>query len=82
MFRILTRLGMVLSLVLSWIESSYALDSYRFLHVTIETPWLIFIFLLGAIFSPFVLMAFLAWRYTEHKVDEEEKSTDSLKEKK
>lgn len=82
MFRILTRLGMVLSLALSWIESSYALDSYRFLHVTIETPWLIFIFLLGAIFSPFVLMAFLSWRYTEHKVDEEEKSTDSSKEKK
>jgi hypothetical protein len=36
-------------------------DSYRFLHVTISTPWYLFIFLLGGIFSPFILMAVLAW---------------------
>jgi uncharacterized membrane protein YadS len=39
-----------------------AVDSYRFAHVTIATPWYIFIFLLMGIFAPFVLMAVLAWR--------------------
>jgi hypothetical protein len=43
-----------------WLETGHALDSYRFLHVTIDTPWLIFLFLLVAIFSPFILMAALA----------------------
>jgi uncharacterized membrane protein YadS len=37
-------------------------DSYRFIHVTIETPWYIFIFLLMGVFVPFVLMAVLAWK--------------------
>jgi purine-cytosine permease-like protein len=38
-----------------------AVDSYRFMHVTISTPWYIFLFLLMGIFAPFVLMAVLAW---------------------
>ena len=37
-------------------------DSYRFAHVTISTPWYIFIFLLMGVFAPFVLMVILAWR--------------------
>jgi uncharacterized membrane protein YadS len=37
-------------------------DSYRFMHVTIDTPWYIFIFLLMVVFVPFVLMAVLAWK--------------------
>lgn len=37
-------------------------DSYRFMHVTIDTPWYIFIFLLMGVFVPFVLMAILAWK--------------------
>lgn len=52
-----------------WLETGHALDSYRFLHVTIDTPWFIFLFLLAAIFSPFVLMAALAWRYAERKAE-------------
>ena len=35
-------------------------DTYRYMHVTIDTPWLIFIFLLVAILMPFILMAVLA----------------------
>lgn len=69
MHRILARLGMVLGMALSRVDSSYALDSYRFLHVTIETPWAIFIGLLLMIFVPFILMALLAWRYTERKAE-------------
>lgn len=44
-----------------------AVDSYRFAHVTIATPWYIFIFLLMGVFAPFVLMAVLAWRNAVRK---------------
>lgn len=37
-------------------------DTYRYMHVTIDTPWLIFIFLLIAVLLPFILMAVLYWR--------------------
>ena len=44
-----------------------AVDSYRFAHVTISTPWYIFIFLLMGVFAPFVLMVVLAWRNAGRK---------------
>ncbi len=46
-------------------------DSYRFAHVTIATPWYIFIFLLMGVFVPFVLMAVLAWRNAARKSEHE-----------
>lgn len=73
MYKIFARLGAIFGLGLCWVDSSYALDSYRFLHVTIETPWAIFIFLLFTIFAPFILMAILAWRYAERKAEPEQK---------
>ena len=50
-------------------------DSYRFMHVTIETPWYIFIFLLMGVFVPFVLMAVLAWKNTTRKSEREAADT-------
>ncbi len=47
-----------------------AVDSYRFAHVTISTPWYIFIFLMLGVFAPFVLMAILAWRNAMRKTTE------------
>jgi hypothetical protein len=47
--------------------NAFAIDSYRYVHVTIDTPWTIFLFLLGFIFAPFVLMGILVWRYSEKK---------------
>ena len=41
----------------------FAADSYRWLHVTIDTPWAIFIFLLPMVLIPVVLMAILYWRF-------------------
>jgi len=79
MHRILSRLGMIVGLTLSWVDSSYALDSYRFFHVTIDTPWTIFIFLLFTIFIPFILMAALVWRYAERRVDPEKKQPTQTK---
>lgn len=39
------------------------LDSYSFFHVTIETPWAIFIFLCFLVLAPFVVMAILYWHF-------------------
>lgn len=50
--------------------NAYALDSYRFLHVTIETPWLIFMGLLVVIMFPFILTAILHWYYAVKKRQE------------
>jgi len=47
--------------------SVYAVDSYRYVHVTIDTPWAIFIFLLLIILFPFVLMATLYWYFAVKK---------------
>lgn len=45
----------------------YAVDSYRFIHVTIETPWMIFLFLLCIVLFPFVLTAILHWYFANKK---------------
>lgn len=67
----------ILAAMLSfWAESSYALDSYRFMHVTIDTPWAIFVFLLMTIFVPFILMAVLVWRYAERKREDSARARD------
>lgn len=52
-----------------------AVDSYRFAHVTIATPWYIFIFLLMGVFVPFVLMAVLSWRNAVRKNEQDAADT-------
>lgn len=52
--------------------SAWALDSYRYLHVSIDTPWAIFLFLLPIVLSPFILMAILYWRFAGRKSRKEE----------
>lgn len=74
---LMVRTASIIILVFSWVDSSYALDSYRYLHVTIDTPWLIFIFLLLIIFVPFILMATLAWRYAERKLEHDNENGSS-----
>jgi len=59
-------------LALLWAEAAHAeVDSYRYLHVTIETPWFIFLVLLPMVLAPLVLMGVLVWRYAEHRKDAE-----------
>jgi ABC-type multidrug transport system permease subunit len=53
-------------------SSTYAVDSYRYAHVTIETPWSIFIFLLMIILFPFILMAVLYWYFAVKKPETKE----------
>jgi hypothetical protein len=73
---------MVLGFSLSLVKMSYAVDSYRFLHVHIDTLWFIFLFLLGVLFVPFILMAVLTWHYAESKAVQEEQQTISVESEK
>ncbi len=59
-----------------------AVDSYRYAHVTISTPWYIFIFLLMGVFVPFILMAVLAWRVAIKKAEIEAKENNESNSKK
>jgi len=70
----------VLLMICGLIETSLAhaaVDSYRFAHVTIATPWYIFLFLMLGVFSPFVLMAVLAWRNAMRKTTPESSDIDN-----
>lgn len=58
-------------------SSAYAADSYRWLHVTIDTPWAIFIFLLPMVLAPPILMAILYWRFSGKKTPVVYKTADS-----
>jgi len=63
--------GKAVSLVvLLWAQSAHAaVDSYHYLHVTIETPWFIFLVLLPMVLAPLVLMGVMVWRYAERRKD-------------
>lgn len=52
--------------------SAWAVDSYRYLHVTIDTPWLIFVFLFFLVFAPMILSAILYVHNAMKKKDEPE----------
>lgn len=53
----------------SWTNIACAVDSYRYLHVSIETPWHIFLFLLIGVLAPFVVMAWFYWRHARRPRD-------------
>ncbi len=59
-------------------EWAWAVDSYRFLHVTIDTPWAIFVFLFFLVFAPMILMVILYWKHvlSERKEQEDSKVDD------
>lgn len=69
LFRLLTAIALTAAPA-----AAFAVDSYRYLHVTIDTPWYIFLFLLPIVVSPFILMAILYWRFAIRKSDEREGS--------
>ncbi len=72
MFKTVGKLG-IGWLTLLWAAGSHAaVDSYRYLHVTIETPKAIFLVLLPMVLAPLVLMAVLVWRYAERRTDSAE----------
>lgn len=69
----LVRFAAILAAALLWTGQSYAaVDSYRYMHVSVETPYTIFLFLLAGILSPFILMGILVWRFIGRKSGEDE----------
>jgi hypothetical protein len=51
-------------------------DSYRYFHVTPETPWYIFLFLLPIVILPFILMAILYWYFAWRKPGGQDKDKE------
>ena len=45
-------------------QRALAFDSYRYLHVNIESLWVIFLFLLPIVLSPLILLVILYWRFS------------------
>jgi hypothetical protein len=71
--------AVVLAMVLLCANESYAaVDSYRYMHVTVETPYTIFLFLLAGILAPFLLMGILVWRFIGRKHGEDEEQPSAL----
>jgi hypothetical protein len=74
--KLIRNITLLLSM-LTWMDGAWAaVDSYRYLHVTVETPWTIFLFLLVGVMAPFLLMGILVWRYAGRK-DQDENSASS-----
>ena len=48
-----------------------SVDSYRYLHVSIDTPWAIFVFIFGLVFIPMVLLIVLHWWHATKKDDDD-----------
>jgi len=46
---------------------AYALDSYRYLHVKLDTVWIFFVFLFFLVFAPMIVMAVLYWWHATKK---------------
>jgi len=65
------RIVLVLMLSLGWAMPAWAMDSYRYLHVSIETPWAIFVFLFAMVFTPMVIAVVLYWRHALKKDDDD-----------
>lgn len=65
--KLIRNIALLLSM-LAWMDGAWAaVDSYRYLHVTVETPWTIFLFLLVGVMAPFLLMGILVWRFAGRK---------------
>ncbi|RLL52876.1 hypothetical protein D8Y20_06410 [Mariprofundus sp. EBB-1] len=62
---------MLLILSLCWAMPAWAVDSYRYLHVSIDTPWAIFVLLFFMVFAPMVLAVVLYWRYALKKDEDD-----------
>lgn len=74
MKKILSQLAGTLAFML--IAPSVMADSYRYMHVTIDTPWMIFLFLLVIVLMPFILMAILYWHNAMRKNKEQDAKSE------
>jgi len=68
--------AMLMAATLLLSNAAWAVDSYRFLHVTIDTPWMIFVFLFGLVFAPMILSALLHWRNAMRRDHDKDEAND------
>jgi len=54
------------------IPAQASVDSYRYLHVNIDTPWAIFVFIFALVFAPMILLIILHWWHATKKDDEDD----------
>ncbi len=66
----LTKMGLTIMLVT--FAPQVLADTYRYMHVTIDTPWAIFVGLFVLVMMPFILMAILYWRNAIHRNAEDD----------
>lgn len=69
MNRLIAKIFVLPLIVLSGAAQA-AVDSYHYLHVTIQTPWVIFLILAPMVLAPMVIMAILVWRHGEKRKGE------------
>ncbi len=61
--RLISRLIVTLTVLIAS-QQAMAFDSYRYLHVNMESLWIIFLFLLPIVLSPLILLVILYWRFS------------------
>jgi hypothetical protein len=71
MSKTMGKAALLLNMLWAGAARAEAVDSYHYLHVTINTPWTIFLVLVPMVLAPLILMGVLVWRYTERKKEDE-----------
>jgi hypothetical protein len=70
MYKTIAQAAMLL--LAAWTATAQAaVDSYHYLHVTIDTPWTIFLVLVPMVLMPLILMGVMVWRYAERRKGDE-----------
>ncbi|MDQ6955248.1 MAG: hypothetical protein Q9M20_07375 [Mariprofundaceae bacterium] len=72
MFATIRKTCVMIVLLCSPTATQAAVDSYRYLHVSIDTPWSIFVFLFFLVFAPMILAVILYWWHAMKKDEEDE----------
>jgi len=54
------------------IPAQASVDSYRYLHVNVDSTWVIFVFIFCLVFAPMVLLIVLHWWHAIKKDDDDE----------
>ncbi len=71
MYKTLGKAALLMISVWAGAARAEAVDSYHYLHVTIATPWTIFLVLVPFVLAPLILMGVLVWRYAERRKEDE-----------
>ncbi len=73
----LLRYGLFLLLLMLQSQAVYAVDSYRWVTVSINTPWMIFVFLVPLVMVPLILMAIMHWRFAKPEEGDDASDNDN-----